>query len=124
MCYQSMEVFHNTSLNFLIVRVNERCLLNLILLIGLTTCQVHQMSVTWISGNFGASGNFGSGGIASGAVVTVGTASDGHHPNLPLNSCRWGNSVPIHTFLPSVLPLNWGLVVPGPGALSLWGILG
>ena len=81
------------------------------------------MSVIWISKYYGASGKFGSGGIASGAVVVVGTASDGHHPNLPLNSCRWGFLVPIHTFLPSVLLLNWGLVVPGPGTLSLWEVL-
>ena len=30
MCYQSMEVFHNISLSSLIVRVDERCLLDLI----------------------------------------------------------------------------------------------
>ena len=80
------------------------------------------MSVTWVSGNSGASGNFGSGGTASGAVVAAESASGGHCPNLPLSFCRWGNLVPIHTFLPLVLPLNWWLVVPGPGALSLWGV--
>ena len=79
------------------------------------------MSVAWVSGNSGASGNFWSGGTASGAVVAAGTASCGHHPNLPLSFCRWGSSVTIHTFLPLVLPLNWWLVVPGPGALALWG---
>ena len=80
------------------------------------------MSVTWVSGNSGTSGNFASGGTASGTVAAVGSASGGHHPNLPQSLCRWGNSVPIHIFLPLVLPLNWWLVVPGPGALSLWGV--
>ena len=79
------------------------------------------MSVTWISGNSGASGSFGSGGAASGAVVVAGTAFGGHHPNLPLSFCRWGNSVPIHTFRPLVLLLNWWLVVPGPGGLFYGG---
>ena len=65
------------------------------------------MSVTWVSGNSGASGNFGSRDAASGVVVAAGTASGGHCPNLPLSFCRLGNLVPIHTFLPLVLLLNW-----------------
>ena len=52
-------------------------------LIGLSACQEHQMSVTWVSGNSRASGHFGSEGIASGAVVSV-AVFGGHHPNLPL----------------------------------------
>ena len=46
------------------------------------------MSVTWISGNSGASDSLGSGGAASEAVAAVGTAFGGHHPNLPLSFCR------------------------------------
>ena len=92
-------------------------------LIGLSTCQEHQMSVTWSNGNFVASGNFGSGGTASGADVAVGTALGGHHPSLLLSFYRWDNSVPIHTYLPLVLLLHWGLLVLGSAALILWGVL-
>ena len=90
------------------------------------------MSVTGSTGNFVDSGNFGSGGaedLASGVVVVVhldhfaGTAFGGHCPSLLPSFYRWDNSVPIHTSLPSVLLLHWGLLVLGSVALFLWEVL-
>ena len=91
-------------------------------LIGLSTCQEHQMSVTMNAGRFGAFDNSGSGGIedlTSGVVVAVylehpaEIAFGGHHPSLSPHFYRWGSSVPIHTSLPLVLLLHWGLLVLG-----------
>ena len=82
------------------------------------------MSVIGSAGSSRAFDNSGSGstdGLASGAAVAVdypvGIAFGGHHPNLLLYFCKWGNLVPICITLLLVVLLYWGLVVSGPGAL-------
>ena len=88
------------------------------------------MSVTGITGSFGAFDNSGSGGVeglASGVVVAVylehsaEIAFGGHHPSLLPHFYRWGSSVPIHTSLLLVLLLHWGVLVPGSAALFYLG---
>ena len=84
------------------------------------------MSVTRITGSFGAfdnSGSWGIEGLASGVSVAVylehsaEIAFGGHHPNLLPCFYKWGSSVPIHTSLFLVLLSHWGLLVLGSAAL-------
>ena len=88
------------------------------------------MSVTGSAGSFGASDNSGSGGIedfVSGVAVavclehSVEVAFGVHHPSLLPSFYRWGNLVPIHTSLPLVLLLHWGLLVLGSAVLFYGG---
>ena len=100
-------------------------------LISLSICQEHQMSVTRSTWRFGAFDNSGSRhveGLASGVVLAVylehsaEIAFGGHCPSLPPHFYRWGSSVTIHTSLLLVLLLYLGLLVLESVAL-FYGVL-